>query len=83
MRAAMTSSVARFVPVARRRVRVAQFIGLAIASLVPGVLWGAFIAAVAAMMGSPLTMRAIVITGAAIAFVLALICAPVMLRDQN
>jgi hypothetical protein len=81
MRAAMTSAVARFVPGARRRVRAAQFIGLGIASLVPAALWSALIAGFAALIGSPLTTRSITLIGAAIAFFLALICAPVILRE--
>jgi hypothetical protein len=82
MRAQTTSSDSRFVHVARQRARTAQFLGLAIASLVPAALWCLLIKAVASWIGTPLALRTVLFTGAAIAIFLALVCAPVVLRDR-
>lgn len=83
MRAAMSSAVARFAPVKGQRIRVAQFAGLLIASVVPGALWAAIIAVIASWLGTPLALRTIAITGGVIALFLAFVCAPVVLRNPS
>jgi hypothetical protein len=83
MRAAMSSAVARFAPAKRQSIRIAQLFGLAIASVVPGAIWAAIIAGIAALAGTPLALRTIVITGGIIALFLSFVCAPVVLRDQS
>lgn len=83
MRAAMTSAVARFAPVARQRARVLQFVGLAVASTVPALLWVIIAEAIAAAFGWPLSLRTLVIMGTAITAFLALVCAPIVLRNRG
>ena len=82
MRAAMSSAVARFSPAKGQRVRAAQFAGLVVASVVPGALWAAIIAALASWLGTPLALRTITIMGGVIALFLAFVCAPVVLRQS-
>jgi hypothetical protein len=57
--------------------------GLVIASVVPGAIWAAIIAAVASWLGTPLALRTVIITGGVIALFLGFVCAPVILRDQG
>ena len=83
MRAAMTSAVARFAPVARQRARVLQLIGLAVASAVPAVLWVIIVEAIAVAIGSPLSLRTLIVMGTGIATFLALVCAPIVLRNHD
>lgn len=83
MRAVVTTAVTRFVPEKRQRVRGAQLAGLAIASLVPAIIWCALIGAVATSISRPLSTFTILITGVVIALFLAVICAPLILRDRD
>ncbi|AGK58886.1 integral membrane ion antiporter [Hyphomicrobium denitrificans 1NES1] len=83
MRAAVTTAVARFVPEKRQRVRGAQLVGLAIAAIVPAIIWCVLIDAVAMWISGPLSLQTILITGIAIALFLAVICAPLILRYRD
>jgi hypothetical protein len=82
MRAVMTSAVSRFAPVAPRQVRGAQVAGLAIASVVPAVIWSLLISETASWIGAPLAVRTVLFTAAAIALFLGAVCSPIILRDE-
>jgi hypothetical protein len=83
MRAAVTTTVARFVPEKRQQVRGAQLAGLAVASIVPALLWSLLIDAVATWFNSPLSLTTVFLIGGAIALFLAVICAPLILRPRD
>lgn len=79
----MTSAVARFVPEKRQQVRGGQLVGLAIASIVPAVLWCILINVIAMWISRPLSTIATTIIGLVIAVFLAIVCAPLILRDRG
>lgn len=83
MRAVVTTAVTRFVPEKRQRVRGTQLLGLAVASIVPALIWCALINAVALWISGPLSLRTTLITGVVIALFLAVVCAPLILRDRD
>ncbi len=58
------------------------FVGLAIAALIPALVWTLIIAGAVAFFGGSVSTTALSIIGAVIAFVLALICAPLMLQQS-
>jgi hypothetical protein len=47
------------------------------------VLWVIIVEGIALAIGSPLSLRTLIIMGAAIATFLALVCAPIVLRNQG
>lgn len=67
---------------AARRSFAARVGGLAVASLVPAIFWCAVLAIGSRWIGEPLSLRAIALTGTAIAIFLAAVCAPLMLRTR-
>jgi hypothetical protein len=84
MRAATTTPFPRLKPAAREtrpRYRGARLLGLAIASLAPGIFWSVLIASIAAWLGAPLKPLTVAMTCAAISSFLAIVCAPFILRD--
>jgi hypothetical protein len=83
MRAVVTSAVTRFAPEKQHGVRGAQLFGLFVASVLPAVVWCALINAVAVWISGPLSLRVTLITGFAIALFLAVVCAPLILRDRE
>jgi hypothetical protein len=87
MRTATTSAIPRrqtaAAPVVGYRSRGYRLVGLAIASLVPALFWGALLAQTAKWLNAPLSMLTIEITFAAIALFLAAVCAPIILRDRS
>ena len=83
MRATLTTAVARFVPEKRQQVRGAQLVGLAIAAIAPAIIWCVLIYAVALWIHAPLSLATMLITGFAIAAFLAIVCAPLILRNRD
>ncbi|MFA7306996.1 MAG: hypothetical protein WC026_10025 [Hyphomicrobium sp.] len=83
MRAVVTSAVARFAPQKRQQVSRAQFVGLAVASIVPAVIWCVLIDVVAMWISGPLSALTTVVIGVTIAVFLAIVCAPLILRDRR
>ena len=83
MRAVVTSAVARFAPEKRQQVSRAQLIGLAVASIVPAAVWCVLINAIAMWISGPLSALTTAIIGVTIAVFLAIVCAPLILRDRN
>ena len=60
--------------------RGARLMGLAIASFVPAVFWSALIEAAAYLLGTPLAAVTVAWTCAAITLLLAVVCAPLIMR---
>lgn len=83
MRAVVTSAVARFAPQKRQQVSRAQLVGLAVASIVPAVIWCVLIDVVAMWISGPLSALTTVVIGVTIAVFLAIVCAPLILRDRR
>lgn len=83
MRAVVMSAVARFVPEKRQQVSRAQLIGLAVASIFPAVIWCVLINVIARWISEPLSPLTTAIIGVSIAVFLAIVCAPLILRDRG
>ncbi|HVX36211.1 MAG TPA: hypothetical protein VHC71_08330 [Hyphomicrobium sp.] len=79
----MTTAVTRFVPEKRQRVRGTQLLGLAVASIVPALIWCVLINVVAMWISGPLSLLTTIITGVVIALFLAVVCAPLILQDRD
>jgi hypothetical protein len=60
--------------------RVAQLVGLAIASILPAVFWSALIKAALTWFGLPLSPLAVTVLCVSIALFLTIACAPLILR---
>jgi len=83
MRAVVTTAVTRFVPEKRQRVRGAQLLGLLLASIIPAAIWCVLISSVAFWIGEPISIQTTFIIGVVIALFLAIVCAPLILRDRD
>jgi hypothetical protein len=59
----------------------ARFIGLAIASVGPALFWVGVLALASHLLGTPLSSRVLVLTGAGICIFLGIVCAPLIFRS--
>lgn len=77
----IASSVQRYQTVARYRGLSFRIFGLSIATVIPAALWAVSIGAIASWLGKPLSPQTILLTAIAIASFLAMVCAPIILRE--